>query len=105
MGESHPIEEEHNLFELRDPANDNLLVFAKRERGVVYVYANTATKGVIDLGQIEDVWRENSDLNAELFHIRQLLSIEEDKKHEKVIKEVASLVNLVKKIKKVTDAY
>ena len=66
------------LFEVKAGKSDKVLVWAERKLGQVRIFANDSERGEVDLGHIEDVWRQNDNAQAELRHVRDILHLSAD---------------------------
>lgn len=89
------------LFEVCAPKSKKVLIYAERVLGQVRVHAIDSDKGDIDLGGINDIWRENDNAQADLRQVKKLLNLKEDQSIAvatsiliKKINELVGLINL-----------
>lgn len=73
------VEKKDVLFEVKAiGGSDKVLVWAERKLNQVRIYANDKERGEVDLGRIDDIWRENDNAQAELQHLRGVLNLPKD---------------------------
>jgi hypothetical protein len=85
--------EKEILFEILAPESKQVLIYAERILGQVRVHAIDKVQGDLDLGGIQDVWRELNDTKSELRVLRALLNLPDDADVSVAISRIKNKIN------------
>lgn len=83
------------VFEVCAPKSKKVLIYGVRKLGQIEVRAVDSDRGDIEVGRIPDVWRENSNLDAELRAIRKLFKLPKERDI------VVHITNMLSKVRSV----